>query len=162
MGSHQGFVEIKRLARSDLVRTSEGDRLRIVKIERQSAPYQVYNLEVENTHTFFAEGVWVHNKAWQTGPIRQIGQIAARLPRVIKEIAVRAFRNNALLAELTLEEREIAACGYERIANELPLNGPYAEAARDYNLLRAKFLRGEIDPIAGTLTEHLKNKGLIP
>ncbi len=45
----------------DVMLDKQGD-LRIVdRVERAYAPVRTYNLTVAGSHTFFADGVWVHN-----------------------------------------------------------------------------------------------------
>ncbi len=44
-----------------------GQEISITSVEWQMGKYKVYNLEIENYHTFFANGVWVHN---QKGDVR--------------------------------------------------------------------------------------------
>jgi hypothetical protein len=47
----------------DVMLDKQGD-LRIVdRVERAYAPVRTYNLTVAGSHTFFADGVWVHNCA---------------------------------------------------------------------------------------------------
>ena len=70
------------------------------------------------------------------------------LPVELKNKATAAFRDNTRLAEMTDEEREKAAQGYEQIARAAL--GDNAELARLYNLERAKFLRGAVKNIAST------------
>jgi hypothetical protein len=84
--------------------------------------------------------------------------ISELLPKEIKDKASRAFGNNALLSELTPAERELAASAYEQ-ASELT-TGPVAEPARLYNLERAKFLRGQVPRIAGTLRAFMAERGI--
>ena len=64
----------------------------------------------------------------------------------LKKAAVLAFRDNALLSEMSPLEREQAAQWYENFAAET--GGVLSDLARLYNLERAKFLRGEVNYIA--------------
>ena len=64
----------------------------------------------------------------------------------LKIAATKALRDNALLTQMTLQEREEAAQWYDQIASQMV--GTQAKLARRYNLVRAKFLRGEITHIA--------------
>ena len=68
------------------------------------------------------------------------------LAKNLKDAATAAFRDNSRLAELSPEERELAAQGYEQIAQQTV--GTQAELARLYNLERARFLRGQVSRIA--------------
>jgi len=70
------------------------------------------------------------------------------LPKELKDAATAAFRDNARLAEMSPEARELAAQEYEHIAEQTL--GMFAELARLYNLERAKFLRGQVEHIAAT------------
>jgi len=69
------------------------------------------------------------------------------LAKKLKDAATAAFRDNSRLAEMSPEEREQAAQGYEQMAQEMV--GTQAELARLYNLERARFLRGQVSRIAG-------------
>jgi len=69
------------------------------------------------------------------------------LPKRLKDSATSAFRDNSRLAEMSSEQREQAAQGYEQLAQQMV--GTQARLARLYNLERAKFLRGEVSHIAG-------------
>ncbi len=64
----------------------------------------------------------------------------------LKNTATAAFRDNRKLAEMSPEERELAAQGYEQVAQNMV--GTEARLARLYNLERAKFLRGQVSRIA--------------
>ena len=66
----------------------------------------------------------------------------------LKEACSDAFKNNSLLSKISEEDRELAAKAYENMADGM--QGAKADLARLYNLERAKFLRGEVDGIAGT------------
>ena len=64
----------------------------------------------------------------------------------LKNAATAAFRDNQKLAEMSQEERELAAQGYEQVARNMV--GTEARLAHLYNLERAKFLRGQVSRIA--------------
>ena len=68
------------------------------------------------------------------------------LATALKIAATKAFHDNRKLSDMTLEERETAACFYERVATEA--GGSQAGLARLYNLERARFLRGKVFRIA--------------
>ncbi len=68
------------------------------------------------------------------------------LEEKLKNAATAAFRDNSKLAEISSEERELAALGYEQVAQNMV--GTEARLARLYNLERAKFLRGQVSRIA--------------
>jgi len=68
------------------------------------------------------------------------------LPKRLKDLATAAFRDNSRLAEMSPEQREQAAQGYEQLARQMV--GTQAGLARLYNLERAKFLRGQVSHIA--------------
>ena len=59
----KGFVEAKRLARSDLLRDAEGRSVAVRSVTSRPGEVRVYNFEVENTHTYFAGGWWVSSGA---------------------------------------------------------------------------------------------------
>jgi RHS repeat-associated protein len=58
----RGFVEARKLARSDLLREPSGRLAAISKITARYGSFLVYNFEVTNAHTYFAGGWWVHNQ----------------------------------------------------------------------------------------------------
>lgn len=68
------------------------------------------------------------------------------LPAKLKKAAEDAFHNNDLLANISPEDRLIAADWYEMFAGEA--GGSRAGLARLYNLERAAFLRGQVKRIA--------------
>ncbi len=68
------------------------------------------------------------------------------LAKKLKDAATAAFRDNTRLAEMSPEEREQAAQGYEQVARQMV--GTQAGLARLYNLERARFLRGQVSRIA--------------
>jgi hypothetical protein len=68
------------------------------------------------------------------------------LAKKLKDAATAAFRENSRLGEMSPEEREQAAQGYEQMAQQMA--GTQAGLARLYNLERAKFLRGHVSRIA--------------
>ncbi len=45
----------------------DGQPIRILAIWLDPTPTTVYNLEVDGTYTYFAEGVWVHNNSCPLG-----------------------------------------------------------------------------------------------
>jgi hypothetical protein len=63
----KGFVEARRLARSDLLRRVDGRTVSVERVTIRRGEFTVYNLEVAKTHTYYAGKVWVHN---QTCPDR--------------------------------------------------------------------------------------------
>ena len=64
--STQGFVEARQLGIGTSIVTRAGPSLTISAIQRlhRAEGYKVYNLEVEEDHTYFAgrTGLWVHNR----------------------------------------------------------------------------------------------------
>lgn len=68
------------------------------------------------------------------------------LTRTLKDAATAAFRDNDRLVEMTPEDRELAARGYEQVAGQMV--GSEAGLAHLYNLERARFLRGQVGRIA--------------
>jgi hypothetical protein len=67
------------------------------------------------------------------------------LPKTLKDAAEDAFHNNALLAAISLQDREQAAQWYENVAAQT--GGSLAKLAWLYNLERVKFLRGQVTRI---------------
>ncbi|MDZ4247307.1 MAG: alpha-2-macroglobulin family protein, partial [Dehalococcoidia bacterium] len=45
----------------DILIDDRGKKLKVTSVEWQQGKTKVYNLEIEKYHTFFADGVWVHN-----------------------------------------------------------------------------------------------------
>jgi hypothetical protein len=84
--------------------------------------------------------------------------VARTLPKEVKDKAWAAFKNNDLLAQMTAEERELAARAYEGAAEMTA--GPLADAARLYNLERARFLRGSVPRIARSLRAFMAERGI--
>ena len=68
------------------------------------------------------------------------------LTKQLKDAATAAFRDNGKLAEMSQDDRELAAQGYEQMAGQML--GTEAGLARLYNLERARFLRGRVSRIA--------------
>jgi hypothetical protein len=63
----KGWTPAGELAVGEKVVLARGEKVRLETVETtpvRGPPILVYNLEVENTHTYFVghEGVWVHNK----------------------------------------------------------------------------------------------------
>jgi hypothetical protein len=52
----KGFVEAKRLARSDLLRDARGALSAVATVSSRRGTFRVYNFDVEPTHTYFAGG----------------------------------------------------------------------------------------------------------
>jgi hypothetical protein len=60
----QGYVEVSELSKGDQVYVLDGDKLAIENIiykESVQGPVDVYDIVVEGTHTYFANGFAVHN-----------------------------------------------------------------------------------------------------
>lgn len=51
----------------DTLIESDGKYIKVNSIEWQQGKYTVFNLEVEKYHTYFADGVWVHNQKGDGG-----------------------------------------------------------------------------------------------
>ncbi|EKD99981.1 MAG: hypothetical protein ACD_22C00118G0004 [uncultured bacterium] len=56
------WVEAGSIQSGDKLTDFQGNEVLVDSIEWQRGKYSVYNLEVETYHTFFADGVWVHNE----------------------------------------------------------------------------------------------------
>ncbi|KQO15415.1 hypothetical protein ASF12_28535 [Paenibacillus sp. Leaf72] len=59
----KGWTIVKDLKVGDLLVSSDGTKLAIDKIEKESREATVYNFEVEDFHSYFVSnlGIWVHN-----------------------------------------------------------------------------------------------------
>ncbi|MGD9129505.1 MAG: alpha-2-macroglobulin family protein [Candidatus Woesebacteria bacterium] len=51
----------------DKLRDSQNNEIEVVSLEWQDGLFKVFNLEVENAHTFFANDIWVHNQKGDGG-----------------------------------------------------------------------------------------------
>ncbi len=79
------------------------------------------------------------------------------LAKRLKDTATAAFRDNSRLMEMSPEEREQAAQGYEQMAQQMV--GTQAGLARLYNLERARFLRGQVSHIAARALDFASEVG---
>ena len=64
------FVPAGDLAVADVLRGDDGLAVTVMAVGAVSADGPVYNLTIHPQHTYFAEGVWVHNKMY-AGPSTQ-------------------------------------------------------------------------------------------
>ena len=55
------WVEAQSLREGDELQTLDGDTVKVDQIRREVGKFPVFNFEVESTHTYYAEGVLVHN-----------------------------------------------------------------------------------------------------
>jgi hypothetical protein len=100
----KGFVEARRLARSDLLRNARGESVAVEQVSIRAWRGTVYNFEVANTHTYFANGRWVHNTCPQEilnklrAPGKYEGAIASSKEEAL-EWAREAFPNAMELPE---------------------------------------------------------------
>lgn len=73
----RGWVRAGDLKPGDTLFTDNGEYKPVEKIEQMTGKTQVYNLEVDDAHTYFAGGVLVHNKvaanAWTGGDLNGDG-----------------------------------------------------------------------------------------
>lgn len=60
--SNGSFKEVGKLQIGDYLLNSKNQEIRVSGIEWQSGKFEVYNLNVQNSHTFFASDYWVHNE----------------------------------------------------------------------------------------------------
>lgn len=56
------WKEAGSILAGDVLTDNQGKKVYVESIEWQRGRFQVYNLEVEGDHTYFAGGVWVHNQ----------------------------------------------------------------------------------------------------
>ncbi len=85
--------------------------------------------------------------------------ISVLLEKRLKDAATAAFRDNGRLAEMSPDDRELAAQGYEQMAQQMV--GTEAGLARLYNLERAKFLRGRVSRIASRARDFADEIGYV-
>jgi len=57
----KGFVEARYLTRGDRLRRVDGRGSEITALCSDAASVRVYNLKIDNTHTYYASGLLVHN-----------------------------------------------------------------------------------------------------
>jgi len=78
----RGWVEVEDLQVGDILRTYEGQELRLVAVERQERVLRVYNFEVRGLHTYFVgdASILVHNCS------RKPHRLGAREPVVTDEL----------------------------------------------------------------------------
>ncbi len=62
------WVEIGTAHIGDTLKDSKNNDVAIKSIKKVTQPSQVYNLEVEGTHTYYADGILVHNKMYVPPP----------------------------------------------------------------------------------------------
>jgi hypothetical protein len=75
------------------------------RVERAYAPVRTYNLTVAGSHTFFADGVWVHNCG---GPIR-FGANANQEYHTFRHIEALGLSREAVQAEVIADLASKAA-----------------------------------------------------
>lgn len=56
------WKEAGSIQKGDILTDSKGNKVLVSSVEWQSGKTKVYNLEIENYHTFFAGNIWVHNQ----------------------------------------------------------------------------------------------------
>jgi uncharacterized protein YfaS (alpha-2-macroglobulin family) len=56
------WAEASVIQKGDKLMDAGGNVISVNTIEWQSAKTKVYNLDIEKYHTFFADGIWVHNQ----------------------------------------------------------------------------------------------------
>jgi alpha-2-macroglobulin len=57
-----GWVQAGSLQRGDKLLGTDGKTISVRSVEWLASDVRVYNLEIEKYHTFFADGIWVHNQ----------------------------------------------------------------------------------------------------
>jgi hypothetical protein len=109
----KGWVAAKELAKGDRLITPD-EKVAVVGEVRVEAvrgpPVAVYNLEVENTHTYFVgkQGVWVHNACSHGGPAHAgaIDDIAAQYERQGFEVKINTeLDNSGIRPDITVVDR---------------------------------------------------------
>ena len=61
----------------DLLLNVDGKEVAVESIQWQLGKEKVYNLEIENYHTYFANGIWVHNDKGGDGSVRSVFESTA-------------------------------------------------------------------------------------
>ncbi|HCE31024.1 hypothetical protein A2778_05265 [Candidatus Daviesbacteria bacterium RIFCSPHIGHO2_01_FULL_40_24] len=59
---NNSWKEAGSMQTGDTLTDQSGGEVKINSIEWQSGKFKVYNLEIEKYHTYFADGLWVHNE----------------------------------------------------------------------------------------------------
>lgn len=62
MWVNNSWQEAANIQKGDLLLGKDGNYIHVNSIEVLNREVEVYNLEVENYHTYFADGFWVHNQ----------------------------------------------------------------------------------------------------
>jgi hypothetical protein len=57
----RGWTSAAKISPGDRLLGAEGESVEVLEAWRDPMPAPVYNLHVEDAHTYFAAGVWVHN-----------------------------------------------------------------------------------------------------
>jgi hypothetical protein len=73
----RGWTSAAELVAGDRLLGAEGEDVEVVAIWRDQTSAPVYNLHVEDAHTYFAAGVWVHNDNCPT--LDEVFSVAMRL-----------------------------------------------------------------------------------
>lgn len=58
---NNSWMEAGNIQIGDELTDSSGEKIRVSSIEWQQGKFEVYNLQIEKYHTYFADGFWVHN-----------------------------------------------------------------------------------------------------
>ena len=77
------WTEAGNIQVGDLLINQGGESVPVTSVEWQLGDFSVYNLEIEQYHTFIADGIWVHNdKGGGSGPRSVFEDTAYWNPRV--------------------------------------------------------------------------------
>ncbi|HEX2270745.1 MAG TPA: hypothetical protein VHH35_14460 [Pyrinomonadaceae bacterium] len=103
--------------------------------------------------------LWAKHQAKRAAFEAAVETLSKSNPNQIAKGISAVLKGKQPLNTLSRAEREAAARYYERVARE-GTKGKFADAARQYNLERARYLRegGKVPP--GTLREFMQRKGL--
>jgi len=163
----RGWVFARELRLGDMLSTTY-DVVEVVSSAEGSVA-TVYNFEVEGFHTYFAgaEGAWVHNnpcaKATRggqklLGPIIQPRTLAEAVGNQGQALVNQVLKGRGALGNLTTAERTEAAKFFRDVATRT--NGANAEAAAQFNRLRADFLEGKTSEVPGYINDFIQRHGL--
>ncbi|WP_197031760.1 polymorphic toxin-type HINT domain-containing protein [Paenibacillus massiliensis] len=108
----RGWTYVKDLKVGDLLISSDGTKLAIDKIEKESREATVYNFEVEDYHSYFVSnlGIWVHNCDISPSPQQLLGiKLAGNIRSSLNEKVPRDTRlGPGSKRHLTVDEKKIA------------------------------------------------------
>ena len=156
----RGWVAVADLKLGDCLVAQNGERMPITYLEHSyDDDYLVYNLEVEDFHTYFVEweGVWVHNKNKTTvTPLNEIGKVfEAPAQGKFADLAMR-YKSHETIIDPVTAQKSVKVEYYETVQEKLDVLKKAYEA--ETNQGKKDNLRGEIWEIEGS--QGLTQRGL--